>query len=145
MAYVLSKRSLNSLSDVDPRLAAVVKRAIEITEQDFVVVEGKRSREQMMINYGLGRTSAQLAKHGIPAKYAQPKHAKVTWLNNPFASNHASGRAVDIYPYPVDYDDLSKYSKINEAVQKAAKELGVNVKWGGNFTKNKDRPHYELA
>ena len=143
MSYVLSKRSLASLEGVDPRLVKVVKRAIEITEQDFVVVEGKRSREQMMINYGLGRTAAQLAKFGIPAKYAKPSAAKITWLSNPFASNHASGKAVDIYPYPVDYNTLSKYSKINEAMQKAAKELGVVVTWGG-YWKTPDLPHYEV-
>ena len=144
MSYVLSKRSLASLEGVDPRLVKVVKRAIQITEQDFVVTEGLRTREQMKINYGKGRTVAELARHGIEAKYAKPKESKVTWLNNPFASNHASGKAVDIYPYPVDYNDLRKYAKINEAMQKAAKELGVKVEWGGNWSKSKDYPHFEV-
>ena len=145
MSYVLSKRSLASLEGVDPRLVKVVKRAIEITEQDFVVVEGKRSREQMMINYGLGRTAAQLAKFGIPASYAKPKEAKVTWLNNPFASNHASGKAVDVVPYPVDWNDISKFRTIFAAFQQAADELGVIIRWGGHFQKSKDYPHIELG
>ena len=143
MAYVLSKRSLASLEGVDPRLVKVVKRAIEITEQDFVVVEGKRSREQMMINYGLGRTAAQLAKFGIPAKYAKPNEAKVTWLNDPFASNHASGKAVDVVPYPVDWNDISKFRAINTAFQTAALELGVGVTWSGSWSK-KAYPHFEV-
>jgi len=37
MAYHLSKRSLGNLEGVHPDLVAVVKRAIEITEQDFSV------------------------------------------------------------------------------------------------------------
>ena len=145
MSYVLSKRSLASLEGVDARLVSVAKRAIQITKQDFVIIEGLRTREQMMINYGKGRTSAQLAVHGIPAKYAQPKLAKVTWLNNPFASNHASGKAIDVVPYPVDWNDIGKFRTIYEAFQKAADELGVKIKWGGHFQKSKDYPHIELA
>ena len=142
--FKLSQRSLNSLNGVDPNLVKVVKRAIELTEQDFIVIEGLRTREQMMINYGKGRTAAQLAVHGIPASYAKPKEAKVTWLNNPFASNHAKGKAVDIVPAPVTWDDISKFKKINEAMQAAAKELGVKLSYGGDWTK-KDYPHWELA
>ena len=142
--FKLSERSLNSLKGVDPNLVKVVKRAIEITEQDFIVIEGLRTREQMMINYGKGRTAAQLAVHGIPASYAKPKESKVTWLNNPFASNHAKGKAVDIVPNPVDWEDINKFKKINEAMQAAAKELGVKLSYGGDWTK-KDYPHWELA
>ena len=142
--FKLSQRSLNSLSGVDPNLVKVVKRAIELTEQDFIVIEGLRTREQMMINYGKGRTAAQLAVHGIPASYAKPKEAKVTWLNNPFASNHAKGLAVDIVPSPVDWNDISKFKKINEAMQAAAKEFGIKLSYGGDWTK-KDYPHWELA
>ena len=142
--FKLSQRSLNSLKGVDPNLVKVVKRAIEITEQDFIVIEGLRTREQMMINYGKGRTAAQLAVHGIPASYAKPKESKVTWLNNPFTSNHAKGKAVDIVPNPVDWEDINKFKKINEAMQAAAKELGVKLSYGGDWTK-KDYPHWELA
>ena len=145
MSYILSKRSLASLEGVDARLVSVAKRAIQITKQDFVIIEGLRTREQMMINYGKGRTAAQLAVHGIPASYAKPNEAKVTWLNDPFASNHASGKAVDVVPYPVDWNDISKFRTIYEAFQKAADELGVKIKWGGHFQKNKDYPHIELT
>lgn len=142
--YKLSERSLKSLEGVDSNLVKIVKRAIEITEQDFIVIEGLRTKEQMMINYGKGRTASQLAVHGIPASYAKPKEAKVTWLNNPFASNHAKGKAVDIVPAPVTWDDLNKFKLINEAMQKAAQELGVSLDWGGLW-KNKDYPHWELS
>ena len=142
--YKLSERSLKSLEGVDPNLVKIVKRAIEITEQDFIVIEGLRTKEQMMINYGKGRTASQLAVHVIPASYAKPKEAKVTWLNNPFASNHAKGKAVDIVPAPVTWDDISKFKKINEAMQAAAKEFGIKLSYGGDWTK-KDYPHWELA
>lgn len=142
--YKLSERSLKNLEGVDERLVKIVKRAIEVTEQDFIVIEGLRTREQMMINYGKGRSVAELAKHGIPASYAKPKEAKVTWLKNPFASNHAKGLAVDIVPAPVRWDDLHKFKLINEAMQAAAKEFGIKLNYGGDWTK-KDYPHWELT
>lgn len=40
--FTLSQRSLNNLKGVHPDLVKVVRRAIEITEQDFVVIEGIR-------------------------------------------------------------------------------------------------------
>ena len=97
-----------------------------------------------MINYGKGRSAAELAKHGIPASYAKPKEAKVTWLSNPFSSKHGKGLAVDIVPNPVDWSDISKFKKINEAMQASAKELGIKLSYGGDWTK-KDYPHWELS
>ena len=151
--YKLSERSLNNLEGVDERLVKIVKRAIEVTEQDFIVIEGLRTREQMMINYGKGRTASQLAVHGIPASYAKPKEAKVTWLSNPFSSKHGKGLAVDIVPNPVDWSDVSKFDKIAKAMFKASSELGYNtLRWGadwdddGNFREKgeTDSPHFEL-
>lgn len=142
--YKLSERSLNNLKGVDERLVKIVKRAIQITEQDFIVIEGLRTREQMMINYGKGRTVSELAVHGIPASYAKPKEAKVTWLSDPFSSKHGKGLAVDIVPAPVDWNDISKFKKINEAMQAAAKEFGIKLSYGGDWTK-KDYPHWELG
>lgn len=142
--FNLSQRSLNTLTGVDDRLVQVVKKAIQITNQDFLVLEGVRSKEQMMINWGKGRTIEQCAKWGIPSKYAKPSLAKVTWLNNPFASNHASGKAVDLVPYPVDWNDISKFKAISIAMKDAAKELNVNIEWGGDWQKSKDYPHFEI-
>ena len=143
--FKLSERSLKSLEGVNPNLVKVVERAIELTEQDFLVLEGVRSKEQCYINYGKGRTVAQCSAKGVPTKYAQPSLSKVTWLNNPLASKHVTGNAVDLVPYPIDWEDINKFKKINEAMQAAAKELGVKLSYGGDWTKKKDYPHWELA
>ena len=141
--YKLSERSLKSLEGVDPNLVKIVKRAIEITEQDFIVIEGVRSKEQCYINYGKGRTAAQCSAKGVPTKYAQPSLSKVTWLNDPLASKHVTGNAVDLVPYPIDWNTISKFTTISKAMKQAAKELGVDLEWGGDWTK-KDYPHFEL-
>lgn len=145
--YKLGRRSLNNLRDVDANLVKVVKRAIEITKQDFTVIEGKRSKEQCSINYGKGRTANECVKKGVDPKYARPSEKKVTWVSTPLASKHATGRAVDIYPYPINMkdNDPKKFVAINEAMQQAAKELGVKINWGGNWQKSKDLPHFEVV
>ena len=150
--FVLSKLSLGRLNGVDANLVKVVQRAIEITPQDFMVVEGVRSKEQCYINYGKGRTVAQCTAKGVPAKYAQPKLAKVTWLNNPLSSKHVSGKAVDLVPYPVNWNDLTKFDQVAKAMFAAADELGVSIRWGadwdndGNYREKGeyDSPHFEL-
>lgn len=141
--FKLSERSLKSLEGVNPNLVKVVERAIELTEQDFLVLEGVRSKEQCYINYGKGRTVAQCSAKGVPIKYAQPSLSKVTWLNNPLASKHVTGNAVDLVPSPVDWNTISKFTTISKAMKQAAKELGVDLEWGGDWTK-KDYPHFEL-
>ena len=150
--YILSKLSLSRLVGLHPSLEAVVKRAIQITEQDFMVVEGVRTKEQCYINYGKGRTVAQCTAKGVPAQYAKPNLAKVTWLNNPLSSKHVTGHAVDLVPYPVDWNDLSKFDKVAKAMYAAAKELGVSIRWGANWDNDGkfrekgeyDSPHFEI-
>ena len=152
MAFNLSQKSLDRLNGVDERLQRVVKRAIQLTKQDFMVLEGVRTREQCMINYGKGRTIAQCEAKGVPAQYANPNAAKVTWLNNPFASKHCDGKAVDLVPYPVDWNDLKKFDAIAQAMLQAAKELGVPVRWGADWDGDgkprergeSDSPHFEI-
>jgi peptidoglycan L-alanyl-D-glutamate endopeptidase CwlK len=65
-------------------------------------------------------------------------------------SNHIGGRAVDLAPYvngKIEWDNSGKlglYPKIAKAMKQAAKELGVPIEWGGDWTSFKDRPHFEL-
>lgn len=123
MAYVLGARSLQKLDGVNPSLVRVVKRAIEITEQDFTVIEGLRSveRQRQLVRDGFSRT-----------------------MN----SKHLTGRAVDIVPYPIqsnwnNYTNI-QWAKIKTAMFAAAKELGVSIVWGGDWKSFVDKPHYEL-
>jgi len=119
MAYVLGTRSLSSLSGVHPDMVAVVKRAIEITEVDFTVIEGLRSveRQRSLLDDG-----------------------KSTTMN----SRHITGHAVDMVPYPVDWNDLARFETMAEAMDRAASELSVPIVWGGDWKTFYDAPHFEL-
>ena len=155
MSYALGKNSMLKLSSVHPNLVKVVKRAIQLTSQDFTVLEGVRSVATQRAYYGKGRTANDLAKVGVPPELAQPDASKVTWTlkSNHFMQPDGYGHAVDICPYPIDWDTLSKFDALAVAMFAAAKELGVRIRWGADWDQDgnprergeSDSPHFELV
>lgn len=166
MGFSFGQRSLMRMEGVYPPLVGVAKLAITLSPIDFMVVEGVRNREGCMINYGKGRTAAQLAVHGIPAKYAKPGAAKVTWLRDPFNSAHCIqengyGGALDLLPAPYDWvlNDPKSTPEIDDAFAKVALVMlqaaaikNVRIRWGANWDGDKmwrekgetDNPHFEM-
>lgn len=157
MSFKLSKRSTDRLIGVHPDLVRVVERAIEITKIDFMVVEGLRSRDRCAELYGKGRTAAQCSAKSVDTKWANPGVSKVTWLNNPYNSKHCKksdgyGHAVDLLPEPYDWKDVDHFVTMSKAMIAAAAELGVKMRWGGNWDMDgqirergeNDLPHFEL-
>lgn len=128
--YQLGRKSRERLKGVNPDLVAVVERAIGLSSQDFSVTEGLRSRTRQ----------EQLYRNG-----------KSTTMN----SRHLTGHAVDLIPFPfngdVDEDgipnieDWDQYYPIADAMKQAARELGVDIEWGGDWRTFKDGPHYQLS
>jgi peptidoglycan LD-endopeptidase CwlK len=128
VSYVLSKRSLSRLEGVHPDLVRVVKRAIQLTAVDFMVTEGTRTKEKQE---QLIRAGASLTMHS--------RHL-------PTANQCRLACAVDLAAM-VDGEvrwDWPLYPALNEAMQKAGKELGVPIEWGGGWRTLKDGPHFQL-
>lgn len=126
MGFRLSSRSLARLEGVHPDLVKVVKHAINVTEVDFGVTEGVRTRERQAQLFAQGASTTMNSRH-IPGKDGLAK-------------------AVDLVAYigsEVRWD-WPLYHKIAAAMKKAAKELGVHIVWGGDWTTFKDGPHFEL-
>jgi len=157
MTYSLGQRSLAELHGVHPDLVRVIKRAIALTTQDFMVVQGTRTKEEMWANYGKGRTRAECGAKGVPVKYAMPGEAKVTWLNDPLMSNHrvmddGFGHAVDLGTFPYG-GDAKQYRAIWLAMSAAAKAEDVKIRagidWDGDGVLmekgESDLGHYELV
>ena len=119
MSYKLGTRSLQSLSGVHPDMVAVVKLAITITEVDFTVIEGIRNINRQR----------ELLKAG-----------KSTTLN----SRHITGHAVDMVPWPVDWNDLERFETMAEAMKVASDSLEIPIVWGGDWKSFYDAPHFEL-
>jgi peptidoglycan L-alanyl-D-glutamate endopeptidase CwlK len=121
MTFKLSQRSLDRMKGVDERLVNVVKRAIEISEIDFVVIEGLRTKERQ----------AQLLKAGA---------------TRTMNSKHIVGKAVDLAAI-VDGSvrwDWPLYAKLADAMKRAAEILNVEIEWGGDWITFKDGPHFQL-
>lgn len=122
MGYTLGSRSKKRLEGVHPDLIRVVERAIELTEVDFTVLEGMRTvaRQKKLVAKGASTT-----------------------MN----SRHLTGHAVDIGAW-VDGTvrwDWPLYYKLADAMKQAAKELNVDLEWGGDWKSFKDGPHYQLS
>ncbi len=119
--YRLGPRSQTRLKGVHPDLVRVVERAIEITTVDFTVLEGLRdpARQKTLMESGASQT-----------------------LN----SRHITGHAVDLGALVDNQVDWSwpLYHKIAAAMKEAAKELNIAIVWGGDWSRFKDGPHYEL-
>jgi peptidoglycan L-alanyl-D-glutamate endopeptidase CwlK len=148
----LGNRSLAHMQGVHPDLVRVIQRAAALatTAQDFTVIEGVRSREQMCVNYGKGRSAAQCEAKGVPGNYAQPTLAKVTWLNDPFKSNHGQkadgyGHACDIMPYPIDWNDTKRIMALVALMKRAAAAEKVAIICGADWDTSPDLDHFELA
>ena len=63
MSYKLGKRSLERLIGVDERMVAVVKYAINVTQQDFSVICGVRTIEEQRALVAKGASQTMKSKH----------------------------------------------------------------------------------
>lgn len=118
---ILNVRSEKNLVGVHEDLVKVVRRAASITDVDFIVTEGLRSKERQ----------ALLVKAGA---------------SQTMNSKHLTGNAVDLAAV-VAGDvrwDWPLYSKLAKVMKQAAKDVGVTIEWGGDWKSFKDGPHFQL-
>lgn len=52
--------------------------------------------------------------------------------------------AVDVLPYPINWNDKAGHDIFARAVKATAEHLKIKIKWGGNFKSFRDAPHWEL-
>ena len=104
--YKFGKRSRDRLKGVDSRLVNVLNELIKI--MDVTVIEGLRSAE---------RQEELLAKGATKVKY----------------SKHMEGKAVDIAPYPIDWNDRERFHYMGGMVRGIAKALNLDIRWGGDW------------
>lgn len=121
MAFKFGVRSRRALEGVHPELVKVMRRALELTDVDFVVTEGLRTLARQRVLYNSGAS---------------------TTMN----SRHLTGHAVDVAPVVAGTVrwDWPLFHKLAAAVKAAANELGVSIVWGGDWKSFKDGPHFEL-
>ena len=126
--FKFSVKSLNLLNnpDLNPSLRTLFMEAIKDSPLDFTIIETVRTREKQ-IEYIKKGTSQTMKSRHIP-------------------SSNASGycEAVDIAPYPIDWNDTKRFDKLAEHILKKAKQLNIPITWGGTWKTLVDKPHFEL-
>ena len=138
--YKFSKRSRDNLSTASENLQKLFNEVIK--EIDCTVICGHRSPEEQFELYKKGRVNKDF-------KWIVVDKSKVVTNIDGRAKksnhNYLPSRAVDVVPYPLDWNDLNAFKKLGEVVKRKAKELGIKISWGGDWQTLKDYPHYEEA
>jgi len=120
-----SKQSLARLNSTDERLVRVFTEVVK--HFDCTILEGKRTvdRQKMLVQQGKSKT-----------------------MN----SKHLTGDAVDVAPYPIDWNDRERFTYFAGYVMGIAAKMGIKLRWGGDWDRDTqvkdnsfdDLPHFEI-
>ncbi len=122
-------QSLEVLATVDDRLKEICREVIKV--YDFKVVCGHRDKEDQEKAFKEGKTK----KH-----FPDSKH------------NKDPSTAIDIYPYPIDFNDRERFVLLAGLMIATAESKGYILRWGGAWNglktmknnKFDDLPHFEI-
>lgn len=103
-----------------------------IETYDFTITEGFRTnaRQDELFRQGKSKLQGGESKHNIDPSLA-----------------------VDVVPYPIDWDDISRFYLLAGFMFQAGAGLGVAIGWGGDWDRDWDHrdqsffdlPHFELV
>lgn len=125
-----SKTSLERLATCHPKIQAVMSEVIKY--EDCVILCGHRGQAEQDQAFRDGKS-------------------KLKWPNG--KHNTLPSLAVDVAPYPVDWNDTHSFARLAGYIQAVADTMGIAIKWGADWDqdgKTKDErfldfPHFELC
>ena len=123
------KSSKERLATCDKRLQEVFNEVIQFV--DCSVLEGHRGQERQDQLYIDGKTKV---------KYPNGRH------------NSNPSNAVDVVPYPVNWEDRERQTLFAGFVLGSAQGMGIGLRWGGDWDQDfevmdnrfDDFPHFEV-
>ena len=113
-----SQRSRLKLLTCDLRLQAIFNEVIKT--HDCTILDGHRGEDEQNTAYERGLSKL---------RYPMSSH------------NRIPSCACDVAPFPIDWTDLDGFRTFAKEVKRIAKDLDVNVEWGGDWTTLVDMPH----
>jgi peptidoglycan L-alanyl-D-glutamate endopeptidase CwlK len=122
----LGAGSLAKLGECHPDLQRVVRRAVELMPAglDLTVLCGWRGQVEQEKAFREGKSRLH---------FPESRH------------NSWPSAAVDLAPFPIDWNDRAAFVLLASYVLAAAADLGVRVTWGGHWRGFPDFPHFELS
>lgn len=120
--FFFSKKSKEKLLTVNKKLQDIFNEVIKY--YDCSVVCGIRTIEEQQKAFKSGNSKCD----GIKKK-----------------SKHQNGLAVDVVPYPINWDNINSFYELAGCIKTIARQKGINIKWGGDWQSFKDYPHWELC
>lgn len=125
-----SSLSEKRLATCELRLQKLLREAIH--QVDFTVLCGHRTQEEQDDAFRSGASTL---------KWPLSRH------------NQFPSMAVDIAPFPVDWNDTARFARLFGYIERIAHEQGVQIRWGGDWNANYrtkderlvDMPHIELV
>lgn len=133
------ERSKKKLATVHPDLQKVLNEAIE--HFDFTIVYGSRTVEEQLELFKVGRKIVN-GQWVVVGKTV----TKLDGINKKSKHNYKPSKAVDIAPWTgtIDWGNLSAFKEMADVMKAAAKTVGVEIVWGGDWENFRDYPHFEL-
>lgn len=127
--FKFSDKSKAKLSTAHPKLQQLFYEVIKYV--DCTVLEGHRDQATQDEYFRTGKSRV---------KFPHGKH------------NSLPSNAVDVVPYPIDWNDISRFYHFAGFVRGVAASLGINIRcgadWDGDFSfadqDFHDLPHFEL-
>lgn len=137
--YKFSKRSKDNLASADIKLQQVFNEVIK--EFDCTVIYGHRTPEEQFELFKKGRER-------IDGWWKIVDKSKVVTNLDGYTKkskhNYFPSKAVDVVPYPLDWNDIDRFKLLGSVVKRKAMELGIDIEWGGDWKSFKDYPHFQI-
>ena len=129
--FKFGKTSLERLSSCHKDIQKLMHTALSKSDEDFTILQGHRGEEEQN-------------------KFFKEKKSKLMYPNS--KHNMYPSIAVDIAPYPIDWEDTQRFKNLAKVVLECAKDLDLVVRWGGDWDRDgdtfdqtfNDLPHFEL-
>ena len=124
-----SKRSRSRLETAHQLLQDLFNEVIK--HADCTILEGHRDEQRQNMLYQQGKSKVQ---------YPDSRH------------NALPSLAVDVAPYPIDWDNRERFILFGGFVLGIASQMNIKIRWGGDWGMNfdpkdesfSDTPHFEL-
>lgn len=120
--YNFGKTSKARLDTCHQDLQDIMNDLIKV--MDVTIIQGWRTPEQH---------AEYLRKGYSTVPYERSKHSS------------KPSRAVDVAPYPVDWDDIQRFKDMMNVIKGSAAARGIDIRCGGDWESFKDYPHIELV